>query len=103
MFELLPRGSKDYLIWAVVIIIGIIFYYIGQQGLAMLFFAVGIVLYLFFSFTEGFHLFRKSGDDDIVDNDDNVDESDDEDDDNNVEDNDNADDDAGVDNNDDKK
>jgi hypothetical protein len=37
------------------------------MGLAMLVFSIGIVLYMLFSFSPTFHIFRKS-DDDAVDN-----------------------------------
>jgi hypothetical protein len=64
IFLSLPQGAKDYLIWAIIMAIGIIFYYIGQMGLAMLVFSIGIVLYMLFSFSDTFHIFRNSDDDD---------------------------------------
>jgi hypothetical protein len=58
IFSSLPQGSKDYQICVVLIAIGIIFYYLGQMGIAMVFFSIGIVLYLFFSYTYSFHMWR---------------------------------------------
>jgi hypothetical protein len=48
IFPSLPQGSKDYLTGPIVMAIGIIFYFLGQIGLAMMFFSVGIVLFMFF-------------------------------------------------------
>jgi hypothetical protein len=102
IFSLLPQGSKDYLTCVVVMAIGIIFYSLGQMGLAMMFFSVGIVLFMFFSYTYSFHMWRASGDDDVVDDDTDDDIIDDEDDDGYSNKNENIDDDADVDNDEDK-
>ncbi|MFA5268784.1 MAG: hypothetical protein WC379_12510 [Methanoregula sp.] len=66
-FSSLPQGSKDYLTCLVLIVIGIIFYYLGQMGIAMVFFSIGIVLFVFFSNTYSFHMWRERGDDDAGD------------------------------------
>jgi hypothetical protein len=78
IFLSLPQGSKDYLTGPIVMAIGIIFYFLGQMGLAMMFFSVGIVLFMFFSYTYLFHMWRESGDDDAVDDDNGDDITDDE-------------------------
>jgi hypothetical protein len=66
IFLSLPQGSKDYLTGPIVMAIGIIFYFLGQMGLAMMFFSVGIVLFMFFSYTYLLHMWRESGHDDGV-------------------------------------
>jgi len=63
IFSSLPQGSKDYLTCVIVMVVGIIFYSLGQMGLAMLFFSVGIGLFMFFSYTYSFHMWRESGED----------------------------------------
>jgi hypothetical protein len=77
IFSSLPQGSKDYLTCVVIMAIGIILYSLGQMGFAMMFFSVGIVFFMFFSYTHSFHMWRDSGgneagDDDPDDADDDI-------------------------------